>query len=114
MKEYQEKEVRCTRCKKVLHDKNSKNVGQCFECFAEIMSDDDDEEEQEKKLINKHMESKKYVIITGITEEQEALICESLGESHGKSIIKYGFMPNTLPHTILHEDGLMYLFNLLN
>ena len=45
MKEYQEKEVRCTRCKKLLHDKNSKNVGQCLACFAEMMSDDDEDEE---------------------------------------------------------------------
>jgi uncharacterized paraquat-inducible protein A len=41
--EYQEKEVKCTRCGVVLRDKQSKNVLQCLPCFANMQSDDDEE-----------------------------------------------------------------------
>ena len=54
--------------------------------------------------------NKKYLVIDGLTEDDKQKIRESLGDSHGDSIIKHGFYTNTLPHMVLSDDGLMYLF----
>ena len=45
MDEYEEPEIKCTRCNMVLHGKEERNVGQCLPCFIEMMRDDDDDDQ---------------------------------------------------------------------
>jgi hypothetical protein len=42
--ENEEIEVRCKKCRCVLHSDNAKDVGYCLPCFAEMMSEDEEDD----------------------------------------------------------------------
>lgn len=43
--EYEEPEVKCIKCKCILHGDNAKDVGYCIPCFNEMMVESDEEDE---------------------------------------------------------------------
>jgi predicted RNA-binding Zn-ribbon protein involved in translation (DUF1610 family) len=49
MSEEKEKEVKCPHCGAVLRDKNRRDVGVCFPCFAIGQSDFDEEDFDEEE-----------------------------------------------------------------